>query len=762
MVAAMRLSVRQLVEYVFRSGSIESGFRSSSTMQEGTRIHQDIQKQYGENDLKEVYVSREVPYSDFVFHIEGRCDGLLLQNGSIIVDEIKSTSKALADIGGGYPVHWAQAKVYAWIYAKDHNMDTIGVQLTYVQKETGEKKQFQVTASIEELESFIYFVLKEYEPYASLMASHHKERNESIKELGFPFEAYREGQRKFAGAVYKSIADKQALFANAPTGTGKTISTIFPSVKAIGEGLIQRIFYLTAKTITRKAAQDTFFLLKEKGLKLFTVSITAKDKVCFGEGTGCSRESCPFTEGYYDRVNAGILDILSNETFMDRQMIEQYAMKHKLCPFEFSLDLAYAADAVICDYNYIFDPRVSLKRLLDDQKKQTALLVDEAHNLVDRARSMYSAELNKSQFLQLKREWKGRNSGLYDSAKQVNDHLLELKKLGPGTDSRVLAEMPDKLIELLEEFILRAEQELLLSGAADERKELLLDVFFAAAGFIRISKMFDERYTAYLEMDRSEVLVKLFCLDPSLLLKQASKAYRSIIYFSATLSPLPYFIEMLGGNQEEDYTVKIPSPFFKEQLEVHIEPLSTRFKDRERTKLPLVHILYNLLEDQPGSYLIFFPSYKYMNEAVELFMEAPPECEVIVQSAGMTEEEREAFLEFFEENSKKSRIGFGVLGGIFSEGIDLKGNRLTGVVVVGVGLPQLNFERNIIRDYFQAHGKSGYDYAYVFPGMNKVLQAGGRLIRSEEDEGIIVLVDDRFLTRHYYALLPDEWRASIK
>ncbi|MCD7036535.1 ATP-dependent DNA helicase [Metabacillus sp. GX 13764] len=756
MAKEVKISVRHLVEYVCKSGSIESGFRSSTAMQEGTRIHQGIQKEYGELDLKEVYLKAEVPYKDLLFFVEGRCDGLLSEDGKMVIDEIKSTAKPLADISEGAAVHWAQARVYAWIYARDSSLSEIDVQLTYVQKETGEKKRFRETAPLKELEAFFYKMLEGYEPFAALMARHREQRDHSIKELSFPFASYRQGQKQFAGSVYKAISDKQALFANAPTGTGKTISTIFPSVKAMGEGLTQRIFYLTAKTITRTAAQEAFGQMREKGLALKTVTITAKDKICFTDCGSCTKEYCEFRDGYYDRVNEGMLDLLKNESALDRTAIEAYALKHKLCPFEFSLDLAYTADAVICDYNYIFDPKVSLKRLLDEQKKQTVLLVDEAHNLVDRARSMYSAEIKKSRFLNLKREWKTKNPPLQDAAKKLNDYLLQLKKDGSGSE-RLLEEVPEELIAMLEQFQLQAEQEL-LSGGGDEP---LLECFFETAGFLRIFKLFDERYKILLETEKSEVRIRLFCLDPSHLLRQAGKAYKSIVYFSATLSPAGYFMDMLGGNRDEDYSVKIPSPFFKEQLQVHIHPLSTRFKDRERTKPQLVHTLYNLLEERPGNYLFFFPSYKYMNETYEAYAEDLPDADHIIQSSGMAEQEREAFLAFFEEHKKRSKVGFAVLGGVFSEGIDLKGNRLTGVVIVGVGLPQISFERNIIKDYFQSAGKNGYDYAYVYPGINKVLQAGGRLIRTEEDEGVIVLVDDRYLQWGYYGLLPEEWRGGM-
>lgn len=750
----VKISVRSLVEYVFRSGSIDSGFHTSSTLTEGTKAHQKVQKTYSDTDQKEVYVQAKISYENIVFVIDGRCDGLLFGEEGITVDEIKSTTKDLSLVTeDSYPVHWAQAKCYAYMYAKEHGLTEMNVQLTYVHVETEEKKQFRKTETFKELEEFVFDVVKGYAPYALLRLQLQEQRNKSIKELSFPFEKYREGQRKLAGAVYKTIADEKDIFAKAPTGIGKTISTIFPSVKAMGEGLLQRMFYLTAKTITRTTAEEAFSLMQEKGLCMNTVTITAKDKVCFKDETRCQKDYCEFANGYYDRINEAILDVLSYETDITRSVIERYARKHTVCPFEFSLDLAYAADAVICDYNYIFDPRVSLKRFFEEQKRQTVLLVDEAHNLVDRAREMFSAGLQKSSFLQLKREFKEHKDGIYKAAGKVNDYFISLRKQCGEQKQMVRKELPEEVVELLEAFILEAEKELV----TESTNQLLLDTYFSCQSFVRIASFYDERYITYIECEKSEVHLKLFCLDPSHLLHQTGKGYCSKIYFSATLTPLHYYRDMLGGG-EEDYAIAIPSPFSKERLEVFIQPLSTRYRDRERTKHSIADTLQKAIQKRPGNYLIFFPSYQYLKDVYELFISQNPDIRTIVQNTGMSEEEREVFLNSFQAESGEKLIGFAVMGGIFSEGIDLKGDRLNGVVVIGVGLPQLCLERNIIKEYFDGIGKNGYDYAYVFPGINKVLQAGGRLIRSEEDSGTIVLVDDRFLQQKYQRLLPEEWK----
>ncbi|AHV99453.1 ATP-dependent DNA helicase [Paenibacillus sabinae] len=761
MASAVTISVRSLVEYVYRSGSLESGFRSAASLAEGTRIHQKIQQQYKEGDRKEVYLSAEIPCGELIFTVFGRCDGLLLSgDGSLTVEEIKST-------GGpelpeeGREVHWAQALIYAHMIILEQELEAITVRLTYVHTATGEQRSFERLVTAGEAAAFAADTAAAYAPYASLLLKHGERRTESIRRLEFPFPAYRAEQRRFAGAVYTCIAEGVNLFAQAPTGIGKTMSTLFPAVKAMGEGLLRGLFYLTAKTVTRIAAEEAFAQMNARGLHLHVVTLTAKEKACFREEGLCGAEYCPFAEGYYDRINGALMDMLEHETLMDRRVLEHYARKHSVCPFELSLDAAYASDAVICDYNYIFDPRIAMKRLMEEGKKETALLVDEAHNLVDRGREMFSAALRKAPFLALKRSYKARNRALSAAAGGVNAMFIALRKACGQDGTGTWAEYPEELPGLLETFVQEAERELLrpsqmLLTEEKGEEEGLLDAYFDAQGMLRACKMYDERYITYAESGRGDVLLKLFNLDPSHLLTQSSKGFRSRIFFSATLSPLSYYRDMLGA-AEEDYSLTVPSPFHKEQWEISVLPVSTRFRDREKSLVPLSKALAAMAA-RKGNYLAFFPSYQYLQDVYEVFAESVPGIRTLVQGSGMSEEERERFLAAFRPDNGETLLGFAVLGGIFSEGIDLPGDRLNGVMVVGVGLPQLGLERNLLREYFSARGKNGFHYAYVFPGMCKVLQAGGRLIRSEHDTGGIILADDRFLEPPYAWLLPDEWR----
>jgi DNA excision repair protein ERCC-2 len=753
----IRMAVRTLVEYVFRGGSIEAGFRTPGAMAEGSKVHRQVQDGYGENDRKEVFLSTEIPHGDLLFVLEGRCDGLLLEGGRVVIEEIKSTSQDPHRIGENqYPVHWAQAMCYGYMYAKANESDHLTIRLTYVHADTGERNAYERETHLPELETFIRDTIEAYAPFATLSMRNARLRDESIGRLEFPFAAYRAGQRKLAGAVYTIIEQGTGLFAQAPTGIGKTVSVLLPSIKAIGQGHIQHLFYLTAKTTTRTVAEETLALMRDKGLHLQTVTLTAKDKICFQDETNCSREACEFADGYYDRINGALLDLLSNETLMTRPVIEQYARKHRVCPFEFSLDAAYAADGVICDYNYVFDPRVSLKRLTGEHKKQAVLLVDEAHNLVDRAREMFSAELKKSDFLAVQREFKHSSPAVHQAAKAINNHFITLRK---PTDHRhrVWKDAPEALIQLAGDFAQNAEQALSDANSDAPTHPLLLDAYYAAQAFIRIGALYDERFATYAEISKNETRIKLFCLDPSHLLRQAGKGYRSRVMFSATLTPGSYFMDMLGA-EPEDYTLAVPSPFAKDQWEVTTVPLSTRFADREQTKEPLIRLLRQVLERHPGRYLFFFPSYEYMNAVYESFAVDNPRLKTLLQQPHMTDAERIRFLSSFEAQDSETLAGFAVMGGVFSEGIDLVGDRLNGVVVVGVGLPQIGPERDTLKRYFDDTGRNGFDYAYVYPGMNKVLQAGGRLIRSEQDRGVLVLVDDRYLQPRYQKLLPEEWK----
>ena len=751
------ISVRSLVEYVYQSGSIDNRFKNNVSLIEGTKAHQQIQSQYGDLDRKERHTSGFIEFEQLTFQIEGRCDGLLFKDDQYIIEEIKSTSKELNDISEqSYPVHWAQAKVYGHLICEELDLEHIIIQLTYVSINTEEKKSYQLKFTKNELNEFVHHLIKSVYPFAKWKNDHMIQRNNSIKDLNFPFPSFRKGQRKLAGAVFQTIQEGNNLFAVAPTGIGKTVSTIFPTIKSLGENNINRMFYLTSKTITRTVAEETFKRMTEQGLCLTCTTLTAKDKICFKEETICEKDYCEFANGYYDRINSAVLDILATEQLLTREKIEKYARKHTVCPFEFSLDLLHSSDAIICDVNYLFDPRVSLKRLFDEHKRNSVLLIDEAHNLVDRAREMYSASIFKSKFLELKNTFRHTKDEFYMIINELNKRFIELRKKWKDHPTPVWKELDNEFVECLKEFNEMTELKLQMMEDDENRKELL-DTYFESLNFVKIAELFNENYVCYLELYKSEVHLRLFCLDPSKVVNEVIKRYHSTIYFSATLTPIQYYQDMLG-DQNRDYTIAIDSPFEKEQLEVTINPLSTRYQDRERNLDRLNEAIFKEVNKRKGNYLVFYPSYQYLIQSVEIFQTNYPNIRTIVQKSGMDEKEREEFLNDFDSKNEETLVGFAVLGGIFSEGIDLKGDRLNGVIVIGVGLPQICLERNIIRDHFNSVGKNGYYYSYVFPGMNKIMQAGGRVIRSETDQGTLLLIDDRYKSSLYQSLLPSEWR----
>ncbi len=762
--AQIKISIRNLVELVLRSGDIDNRLVSSNRMLEGTRIHQKIQKESGEKYAKEVYLSYDYQIEGFTIKLEGRADGVITEPEGIVIDEIKSTARPLEHIDGDFSLlHWAQAKCYAFIYCIQNDLDNIFVQLTYFQIDTEERKIIRETYSIQELKDFMGQLLDKYVVWARMSDIWNTQRDHSIREMTFPFDSYRKGQRELAVAVYKTIVQQKKLFVQAPTGIGKTISTLFPAVKAFGEQNISKIFYLTAKTITRQVAEEAFVKMRAGGLKFRTLTLTAKDKICFQNEAICNPESCEYASGHFNRVNTALIDILQNSENLSREMIEEYAEKHRVCPFEFALDLSLWADCVICDYNYVFDPRVYLKRFFLTNDGDYAFLIDEAHNLVDRAREMFSAQLSKAAFLEAKKAMRSHQPRIAKALNKINAYMITLRKECDEAGFLINKGELNDLYRLLNTFISEAEEWIVKNqNKGIEGFDQLLEVYFNSIAFLKIAEFFDERYVTFIETNGSEVRVKLFCIDPSFLLSEAVKRGKTAVFFSATLTPLSYFMDILGGNKE-DYNINLCSPFDNRKLCLLVEDaVSTKYKNRENSYDAIVEIIKSAVDKRKGNYLVYFPSYRYMNEVYWRFVEKYPDSNTFIQENSMTEEERETFLNRFQPDNKTSMICFGVLGGIFSEGIDLKGDRLIGAIIIGVGLPQISIEQDIIMDYFQRKNGMGYENAYMYPGMNKVLQAAGRVIRSEADRGMVLLVDERFSHRTYKNLFPKHWEHSVR
>lgn len=777
----IRISVRSLVEFILRSGDLDNTKDRSDpdAMQAGGRLHRKLQKQMGANYSAEVPLSITVPVIrediSFELTIEGRADGIISNNTirddfsvlvfeegeetppEITIDEIKGVYLDLTHLTEPIGVHRAQAMCYAYIYATKYEHQRIGIQMTYCNLETETLKYFQETLTYKELSQWFDHLVDEYAKWAVWQLKWTDQRNAAIKALDFPF-LYREGQKDLVTGVYKTVLRKKKLFIEAPTGVGKTISTVFPTVKAMGEGIVEKIFYLTAKTITRTVAEDTFRLLGSSGLDLKTVTITAKEKVCILDKPDCNPGACPRAKGYFDRVNDAVYDLLTNENDISREHIISYAKKHCVCPFEMGLDVTLWSDAIICDYNYVFDPNVYLRRFfMNDKQCDYVFLIDEAHNLVDRAREMYSAVLYKEDFLEVKRLIKDKSAKLAKHLENCNSDLLKLRR---DCDEFEVLENVDgfvmHLISLMTEY-----ETFLQEGFITEGKEEILRLYMDIRHFLSMYELHDDNYTIYTDYEEERFRMKLQCMDPSKNLLACLDKGRSAVLFSATLLPINYYMEQLGGKKEEDYAVYAPSSFLPENRLIMIgNDVSTKYTRRNEKEYQRIYqYIKNFTGARTGNYMVFFPSYQLLQAIAEM---AGEELEgLVVQSSNMTEAEKELFLEEFVEDPDKSRIGFCVMGGIFSEGIDLKNNRLIGAVIVGTGLPMVCNERELFRGYFDEKNSSGFDYAYLYSGMNKVLQSAGRVIRTKEDRGAILLLDERFTQKQYYNLFPREWFPNV-
>ena len=755
----IKVSVRNLVEFVLRHGDLQPGSIGASRAQEAIRAHQFIQKTSGPKYVPEVTLSYIYLQEDVGLEVKGRADGVIQKESSQCIDEIKTTSLDLSLIDETFnDLHWAQAQCYAFMYAVQEGLEMMETQLTYFQLDTAQTKKFSKSFSLEELSVFFLSLVERYLNWARQLLEWSVRRDGSIHMLQFPFGTYRPGQRELAIAVYKTIKENQKLFAQAPTGIGKTMGTLFPAFKAMAEGLTAQIFYLTAKTITRTVAEKAINKLQKDGLEIKRLTLTAKRKLCFLPEATCLPEECLYAKGYYDRLRAAVEDVF-DEAAWTRQVIEEYALKHSICPFEFSLEMANWADVVICDYNYVFDPRVYLRRFFLDGGEYT-FLVDEAHNLVERARDMFSAELSKESWLKLKRLTKDDDPRLTKSLTRVNTALVKVKKRctqGSGSGECVEKESPTKLIQAMRHFVKEAEQFLKMNEQRLIWREQLVEQYFQALSFIRTADSYDEHYVTYMQQVQEDFRVKLFCLDPSVRLKEALGRGRAAVLFSATLSPMDYFMNVLGG-EETSYKLKLPSPFPTENLCLLInDRISTKYKQRAASYELVTEAIASAVEHKAGNYLVYFPSYAYLHEVYLRFRAQYQQVRVICQTSGMVEEEREEFLAAFAINPDQTLVGFALMGGIFGEGIDLIGDRLSGAIVVGVGLPQMGMERDIIRSYYETTSGQGYEFAYMYPGFNKVLQAVGRIIRTEEDRGIVLLIDERFSQTSYKKLFPEEW-----
>ena len=755
----IRISVRNLVEFLLRSGDLDnrySGKREAEAMQAGSRLHRKIQSRMGSMYQAEVTLKYPVQLGDICVSVEGRADGIWTDDGIVTIDEIKGTYGDIHQMDEAMPVHLAQAKCYAYIYAEQQGLQDIRTRMVYANLDTEETEYFSEDHSITELKEWFRELMDAYEKWIACEYSWKQQRECSLQDLVFPYE-YREGQKELAVSVYRTILRKKRIFIQAPTGVGKTLSTLFPSLKAMGEELCDKIFYLTARTITRTVAADALDILRQQGMRIKSVILTAKEKLCICEEVECNPDHCPYAKGHFDRINDAVYDLWTKgPDACSREVILEQAHRYQVCPFELSLDLSLWMDVIICDYNYVFDPNVYLKRFFGEGAKGEYLfLVDEAHNLVERGRNMYSAALCKEDFLEMRRLVRGKSALLTQALEKCNRYLLTLKRECEDGCQK-LTQVGGFTIHLmhlmseLDRFLEELHQE--------ELRKSLTDFYFEVRDFLNICDRLDENYEIYTELaGDGRFFLHLYCVRPAVNLRLCLDKGVSAVFFSATLLPVNYYKDLLTGDPE-DYAVYARSPFDQDRRLLLIgTDVSSRYTRRgEPEYARMAEYICRTVRGRRGNYLVFFPSYQ-MLDAVYEKCSLQEDILWIRQDSGMDEREREYFLEQFREEPEQSMAAFCVMGGIFSEGIDLAGTKLIGALIIGTGLPQVCREREILKEYFDRKGMDGFAYAYLYPGMNKVQQAAGRVIRTDEDRGVILLLDERFAGSTYKKLFPREW-----
>ena len=751
------LSVHGLVDFLLRSGNIDNRIFNNASMAEGTRIHLRYQQIQNNNYISEEELSCEVIVDDFRFLLSGRADGIIIGKKFPIIDEIKSTVIELEKFyEENKNWHLGQAKVYAYMYAKENSLDTMGVRLTYIsQKDDEDKLLMNFTYSFLELEEYVTNLCVDYLSFYRMIDLHKNQVKISSDALEFPYGEYRLGQRELAKYVYGTILNDDTLFIEAPTGIGKTISTLFPAIKSIAKCGTEKIFYLSAKAMAKEVAFDASKLMISKGLDAKVIKLNSKEKMCFTGQHRCNPDECPFTIGYYDKLRTILTEIVQNESIINDEVIYKYANRYQVCPFELQLDVSLFCDVVICDYNYVFDPIVYLKRYFEISKTNYVALIDETHNLVDRSREMYSTTLELDEFVAVQKKLrKFKHLKFKRALKKIIVYLNDIKEC----DDEYMIQEGDfdpYFYELLMNYFRQCQD--ILKNYPDVNYDIFIDNFRNVNRFLKISEFIGKGFTTYYQKSEDNLFVIIKCVDSSSLVKDTLRKLKASIFFSATLTPIEYYVNCLGGN-EDTPVMKLESPFPKENcLTLVRTDLSTRYKDRINTYQKIADTIDLVINKKVGNYLVFFSSYQYLEEVYSR-MNFKNDIRYIKQTRDMEDKDKDKFLSFFELDPSKTTVGFAVLGGIFSEGIDFYSDKLIGAIVVGVGIPQISFERDLIKEHFESEEINGYEYAYVNPGITKIIQAAGRVIRSENDKGIIVFIDDRFTQYKYRNILKKQYK----
>ncbi len=769
-IRAIELSVGELCAMAHKGGSLDARHpRRRIAGAENERSPDDG-----------VLLTHTEEYHGIRFMVRGLADAVTEEEGRLVVEETKSIkghrlSRAAREDA------YSRLRCYAHFLCAERDLPAALLRVRAINAASGEAELFTEQVSRQELAAFFEGLLARIEPFAKYERLRREELIPSVRHIDFPYASPREGQIDLAEATFRAIRQGKRLFANAPTGIGKTMSVLYPAVKALGYGFCERVFYLTAKASTRREAYAAAGKLFEAGARLRTVILYAKEQMCLcesgcreGNASHCTPEHCPYAAGYYDRVDGALLALLSKQNGFPMRALLEAGKQYRVCPYELSLDLSEWCEIIICDYNYVFDPAAYLRRYFDrseGERGEYAFLIDEAHNLPDRARDMHSAILAGEVFERVLAQvdpmadaeleadlggWVLRFRGL---AALCTEHRT---KNEDGTESGYYLNRAP-LPQLGEESLLLSKKldTLLRTTPQHPLAAELADLSARLRRFASLSEYYDERFLTYILLENGRLELRLICLDPAGVVHSALGRAKAAVLFSATLTPLDYFVDVLGGGRGAQRLL-LDSPYDPERLSVTVASgVSTRMEDRARSYKKISSLIAAAVSAKAGNYMVYFPSYEYMEHVLDVFRARYPGVCCIVQKRHMTVAEREAFLGEFKDDEGRLRVGFCVLGGSFSEGVDLPGSRLIGAVIVGVGIPGLSDERNILRDYYENKCERGYDYAYTFPGMNRVLQAAGRVIRREEDRGIVVLIDDRYAEEPYLHLYPTHWQNPV-
>jgi len=748
-----KIGVRDLAYFIHQSGDLTTEFFSNHDMLVGSRAHDFLQSQYSSLDKAEYYIKREISYLGKTYILDGYIDGVLNEDETIIIEEIKSTTKELDEITIEYhKEHLAQAKIYAYLYALENNMDVINIRLTYISVIDYDVKSFDMIAKFDELEDFTLSTLEAYISWLNMLDSSKNNRNETLKTIKFPFESERMGQRTLMKATYKALTNNEILYCIAPTGIGKTMATMFSALKTLNEN--DKLFYLTAKGSGKNAPLDAIRILKDKGLKIKAIDITAKKKICNAKMGHCNPDECPYTKDYFSKLNEATKEIFSKYDIYSEDVILEITNKYKICAFEFSLYLSYFCDIVIADYNYAFDPSARLIRYFEDDTYKPKVLVDEAHNLVDRSRDMYSANINELDIRTLRKYLNGYKPSIRNDCNKALEILDSYREFLVDRTTIFENSMNHDLNVILRNIFQKCDQ-IFEENKKIKDKDIALESYFKIMDFLNISEIFSENHRVIIKLIDDKISMTYFCLDASkFILETIKESIYGIVFFSATLYPIEYHANLITAG--EGKFLELDSPFDPNNLDIIINSsVSTKYKNRIDSIDSIIEAIEVVTESKSGNYIVFFPSYQYMNMVLEQIID--PNYEIIIQKNNLTELEKNEIINKFKTTTN-TKVGFFVMGGVFSEGIDYIGDALSGVIIVGVGLPLICDENNLLKEYYESTYNNGFNYAYTYPGFTKVIQAVGRVIRDYNDRGIAILMDERFVYNEYQQLMPKHWQ----